>query len=76
MEQTEPLKEELTKQGKQRQRAPGAGRPDAGRKTRLSLVSEECRTQLKEILEARGGKGSQADVIEEAVAALHKKVAR
>ncbi len=72
MEKPKPLETDLTKQGKPRQRAPGAGRPNAGRSVRLSLVSEACKAQLKEIIEVRGI-GSQAEVIEEAVAALHRK---
>jgi len=75
MEKHTPLEADLTKQGKPRQRAPGGGRPNAGRTVRLSLVSETCKTQLKEILEIRGS-GSQAETIEEAVAALHKKVVK
>lgn len=75
MEKPKPLETDLTKQGKPRQRAPGAGRPNAGRTVRLSLVSEACKAQLKEIIEARG-KGSQAEIIEEAIVYLHKKVCK
>ena len=32
----------------------GPGRPDAGRKTRLSLVSAECREHFREIAAAQG----------------------
>lgn len=70
--QPEPLTEELTKQGKPRQRAAGAGRPVAGRPVRLSLVSELCKKQLQEI--AKDTPCTQAEAIERAVADLHRKL--
>lgn len=61
--QPKPLNKELTKEGKPRQRAPGAGRPVAGRSCNLPRVSPEAHGMLIEIKEALGLK-SLADSID------------
>ena len=72
MRQPKPPTQDLTKKGAPRKRAPGAGRPDAGRKTRLSLVTEETRAQFKAL--AAAWKCSQADAIERAAAQAYKRL--
>lgn len=63
---------QLTKAGKPRINAPGAGAPDKGRKTRLSLVSETTRAQFKTL--ATAWKCSQADAIERAAEQAIKRL--
>ncbi len=72
MSQPKPATEALTKKGAPRQRAPGAGRPDAGRKCRLSPVSQECRAQLDAI--AAHLDCTLAEAIEHAARVAHKKL--
>lgn len=72
MRQPKPPTQELTKKGAPRKRAPGAGRPDAGRKTRLSLISETTRAQFKTL--AAAWKCSQADAIERAAEQAIKRL--
>lgn len=72
MSKPKPTDPELTKAGKPRQRAPGAGAPDKGRKTRLSLVSEETRDHFKAL--ATAWECSIADAIERAAAQAVKRL--
>lgn len=77
MSQPKPASPSLTKKGLPRQRAPGAGRPDAGRKCRLSPVSQECRDQLDAIAAAIAKPGktpSLAAAIEHAARVAHQKL--
>lgn len=74
MSQPKPASATLTKDGKPRQRAPGGGRKDAGRKTYLSRVSEECAAHFRALAEAWGC--SVADAIERTAAEAHKKAIR
>jgi hypothetical protein len=66
---------DLTKQGKPRQRAPGAGRPNAGRDRNLPRVSPETHALFTEIKETLGFK-NLADAIEHAAQLAHKKLSR
>lgn len=73
----EPSSQSLTKKGQPRKRAEGAGRPDAGRKVRLSLVSAECLAQFHAIaaaIAAPGKKPCVADAIEQAAAEMFKRL--
>ena len=70
--QPKPSQIDLTAKGQPRQRAPGAGRPVANRKTRLSLVSETCRQQIKTI--ASHWECTQAQAIESMTAHTHAKL--
>ncbi len=62
----------LTKAGKPRLRAPGAGAPDKGRKTYLSRVSAECLADFKTL--ATAWECSIADAIERAAAQAVKRL--
>lgn len=72
MRQPKPSSPDLTKKGQPRQRAEGAGAPDKGRKTRLSLVSAETRDQFKAL--ATAWQCSIADAIERAAAQAVKRL--
>lgn len=63
---------QLTKAGKPRLRAPGAGAPDKGRKTYLSRVSAECLADFKTL--ATAWECSIADAIERAAAEAVKRL--
>lgn len=70
--QPKPLNEELTKQGKPRQRAPGAGRPVAGRTKTLPRVTEESHRQFLDIANILDC--SLAEAIEHAARNYHAKI--
>lgn len=72
MSQPKPADTELTKKGTPRKRSPGAGRPDAGRKTRLSLVTEECRDQFAAL--AAAWNCTIAEAIERAARQTHRRI--
>jgi hypothetical protein len=68
---------QLTKAGKPRLRAPGAGAPDKGRKTYLSRVSAQCLADFQTIAKAIAAPGkapSLADAIEHAARTLAKQI--
>lgn len=72
MRQPKPSNPHLTKKGQPRQRAEGAGRPESGRKVRLSLVTEECRQQIKTI--AAHWSCTQAQAIESMTQHTHARL--